>query len=116
MAAVLRRGSAVIPLVEPFQQLDQPLQGTHPPGAERSVLAQREVFGYPEEYALPDVLVMAFATPARRAFFSGLLHGYQPEEQALLTVRGRLNPIVDYTTGQPLSYANCQILCPMWDG
>ena len=36
----------------------------------------------PEEYGLPDVLAMVLATQARRAFFSGLLHGYQPEEQA----------------------------------
>jgi hypothetical protein len=49
---------------------------------ERLVLAQREEFGYPEEYGLPDVLAMVLATQARRAFFSGLLHGYQPEEQA----------------------------------
>ena len=51
----------------------------------------REEFEYPEEYALPDVLAMVLATQARRAFSSGLLHGYLPEEQALLTVRGRLN-------------------------
>ena len=51
----------------------------------------REEFEYPEEYALPDVLAMALATQARRAFSSGLLHGYRPEEQALLTVRGRIN-------------------------
>ena len=36
--------------------------------------------------------------------------------QRLLTVRGRLNPIGDYTTGQPLSSANCQIFCPMRGG
>ena len=39
-------------------------------------------FYNPEEYGLPDVLAMVLATQARRAFFSGLLHGYQPEEQA----------------------------------
>ena len=50
-----------------------------------------EEFEYPKEYALPDVLAMALATQARRAFSSGLLHGYRPEEQALLTVRGRIN-------------------------
>ena len=51
----------------------------------------REAFEYPKEYALLDVLAMALATQARRAFSSGLLHGYRPEEQALLTVRGRIN-------------------------
>ena len=80
------------------------------------MLAQREEFGYPEEYGLPDVLAMVLATQARRAFFSGLLHGLSARGAGLLTVRGRLNPIGDYTTGQPLSSANCQIFCPMRGG
>ena len=49
-----------------------------------------EDFGFPEECALPDVLALALATEGRRAFSGGLLHGYKPEEQALLTVRGRV--------------------------
>ena len=52
---------------------------------------RKEEFDYKEERALPDILALALATQARRAFSSGLLHGYRVEEQALLTVRGRLN-------------------------
>ncbi len=48
----------------------------------------REAFDFLEEYALPDVL--ALAAQAHRAFSHGLLHGYLVEEQALLTVRGRV--------------------------
>ena len=38
---------------------------------------QRELFDYPREYALPDVLALALASAARRAFSRGLLHGYR---------------------------------------
>ena len=51
---------------------------------------QREDFDLPEEHALPDVLALALARHARRAFARGLLHGYRVEEQALHTVRGRI--------------------------
>ena len=34
-------------------------------------------FRFPEEYALSDVLSMAPSTRARRAYSSGLLHGYR---------------------------------------
>ena len=51
---------------------------------------QREMFDYPSEYALPDVLALALAASARRAFARGLLHGYRTEEEALHTVRGRI--------------------------
>ena len=51
---------------------------------------QRELFDYPREYALPDVLALALASAARRAFSRGLLHGYRTEEETLHTVRGRI--------------------------
>ena len=51
---------------------------------------QPEMFDYPREYALPDVLALALASAARRAFARGLLHGYITEEEALYTVRGRI--------------------------
>ena len=49
-----------------------------------------EDFSFPEESALPDILALALSSQARRAFSSGLLHGYLAEEEALLTVRGRI--------------------------
>ncbi len=51
---------------------------------------RREDFYFSEEHALPDVLAMALAHQARRAFARGLLHGYRVEEEALHTVRGRI--------------------------
>ena len=51
---------------------------------------RRELFDFPSEYALPDVLALALASAARRAFSRGLLHGYRTEEEALHTVRGRI--------------------------
>ena len=42
----------------------------------------REAFDFLEEYALPDVLALALAAQAHRAFSHGLLHGYLVEEQA----------------------------------
>ena len=51
---------------------------------------QRQLFDYPHEYALPDVLALSLASAARRAFTRGLLHGYREEEEALQTVRGRV--------------------------
>ena len=49
-----------------------------------------EMFDYPREYALPDILALALVSSARRAFGRGLLHGYRTEEEALYTVRGRI--------------------------
>ena len=49
---------------------------------------RREEFEFPEETALPDVLAIALASHARKAFARGLLHGYRVEEEALHTVRG----------------------------
>lgn len=51
---------------------------------------QAEDFDFPEEYALPDALALALSFQARRAFSSGLLHGYRSEEESLQTVRGRV--------------------------
>ena len=51
---------------------------------------QREQFDFPDEYALPDMLALALASAARRAFTCGLLHGYRMKEEALYTVRGRV--------------------------
>ena len=51
---------------------------------------QDELFDFPREYALPDVLALALAAAARQAFARGLLHGYRVEEEALFTVRGRI--------------------------
>ena len=48
------------------------------------------LFDFSEEDALPDVLALALAGQARRAFSRGLLHGYRTEEEALFTVRGRI--------------------------
>ena len=51
---------------------------------------RREMFNYPSEYALPDVLALALAAAAGRAFSNGLLHDYLTREEALYTVRGRI--------------------------
>ena len=51
---------------------------------------RQEMFDHTHEYALPDVLALALASAAGRAFSRGLLHGYRTEEEALHTVRGRI--------------------------
>lgn len=51
---------------------------------------QPDLFDYPRECALPDVLALALAAAAKRAFSRGLLHGYRVEEESLYTVRGRI--------------------------
>ena len=48
------------------------------------------MFDFAEEAALPDMLALALAAAARRAFAQGLLHGYRTEEEALHSVRGRV--------------------------
>ena len=47
-------------------------------------------FDFREDKALPDVLALALAAAARKAFAHGLLHGYRVEEDTLQTVRGRI--------------------------
>ena len=49
-----------------------------------------ELFDFRRENALPDVLALALASAARRAFAQGLLRDYRTEEEALHTVRGRI--------------------------
>ena len=51
---------------------------------------RQEQFDFPDEYALPDMLALALASAARRAFSCGLLHGYRIKEEELYTVRGRI--------------------------
>ena len=51
---------------------------------------QESEFDFPEDVSLPDALALALVAAARRAFARGLLHGYRTEEEALLTVRGRI--------------------------
>ena len=48
------------------------------------------LFDFQKDKALPDILALALAAAARRAFSRGLLHGYQRREEALHTVRGRI--------------------------
>ena len=49
-----------------------------------------ERFDFLEAPTLVEALAPALAAAARRAFAGGLLHGYRVEEEALLTVRGRI--------------------------
>ena len=51
---------------------------------------QDKLFDFVRDEALPDVLAIALASEAQRAFARGLLHGYREEEDALQTVRGRI--------------------------
>ena len=51
---------------------------------------QAGMFDYPEEYALPDILALALGKAAHQAFGRGVYRGYVTEEEALLTVRGRI--------------------------
>ena len=49
-----------------------------------------ERFDFLEALTLVEALAPALAAATRRAFAGGLLHGYRVEEEALLTVRGRI--------------------------
>ena len=52
---------------------------------------EKRQFDFEEDVeTLPDTLAIALASAARTAFAHGLLHGYRTEEEALLTVRGRI--------------------------
>ncbi len=51
---------------------------------------QDKLFDFQEAKELPEILAMALVTAARRAFGRGLLRAYQTEEDALYTVRGRI--------------------------
>ena len=58
--------------------------------AEEVDVRKQERFGFREAPTLIEALAPALAAAARRAFAGGLLHGYRVEEEALLTVRGRI--------------------------
>ena len=47
-------------------------------------------FNFKGAPSLVEALALALAAAARRAFASGLLHGYRTEEEAMHTVRGRV--------------------------
>ncbi len=51
---------------------------------------QEGLFNYPEAHALPDILALALGKAAHQAFGRGVYRGYVTEEEALLTVRGRI--------------------------
>jgi len=53
-------------------------------------LREMERFNFEDAPSLIEVLALALAVVARRAFASGLLHGYRTEEEAMHTVRGRV--------------------------
>ena len=53
-------------------------------------LRDLESFLYPEKDPPLETMARFFADAAQRAFVRGLLHGYRIEEEALLTVRGRI--------------------------
>ena len=50
----------------------------------------KSLFDFEESDALSDILALALASAANRAFARGLLHGYRSEDETLLTVRGRI--------------------------
>ena len=53
-------------------------------------LREMDRFNFEDAPSLVEALALALAVTARRAFASGLLHGYRTEEEAMHTVRGRV--------------------------
>ena len=53
-------------------------------------LREMERFNFESASSLVEALALALAVAARRAFASGLLHGYRTEDEAMHTVRGRI--------------------------
>ena len=53
-------------------------------------LREMDRFNFEDAPSLVEALALALAVAARRAFASGLLHGYRTEEEAMHTVRGRI--------------------------
>ena len=53
-------------------------------------LREMDRFDFQDAPTLVEALAPALAAAARRAFASGLLHGYRTKEEALSTVRGRM--------------------------
>ena len=52
---------------------------------------RKERFDFKSEPTLVEALALALTSAARRAFAQGLLHGYRTEQDALRTVRGRID-------------------------
>jgi len=52
---------------------------------------REERFDFTSEPTLVEVLALALTAAARQAFARGLLHGYRTEQDALRTVRGRID-------------------------
>ena len=52
---------------------------------------RKERFDFTSEPTLVEALALALTSAARRAFAQGLLHGYRTEQDALRTVRGRID-------------------------
>ena len=52
---------------------------------------RHEGFDFESAPTLVETLALALASSARRAFARGLLHGYRSEQEALPTVRGRID-------------------------
>ena len=52
---------------------------------------RKERFDFTSEPTLVEALALALTSAARRAFARGLLHGYRTEQDALRTVRGRID-------------------------
>lgn len=53
-------------------------------------LREMDRFNFKDASSLVEALALALAVAARRAFASGLLHGYRTEDEAMHTVRGRI--------------------------
>ena len=53
-------------------------------------LREMDRFNFEEALSLVEALALALTATARRAFASGLLHGYRTQEEAMHTVRGRV--------------------------
>ena len=53
-------------------------------------LREMDRFNFEDAPSLVEALALALAVAARRAFASGLLHGYRTEDEAMHTVRGRI--------------------------
>lgn len=70
-------------------------------------LQEMDRFDFKDAPTIVEALAAAFAAAARRAFASGLLHGYRAKEDALLTVRGRIrfNEQIRRQFGVPLPLA-----------
>ncbi len=53
-------------------------------------LREIDRFNFEDAASLVEALALALTTAARRAFASGLIHGYRTEEEAIHIIRGRV--------------------------